>query len=255
VIGLLKEVVNFSIDPINIIIVLGLLSALTYYRKKVRWARGFLIAISCLFLATASSPIPNFLIGNLEKQYAPLIDLNSIAQGEAIDILVLGSGHTADPALPAIGQLSSAALERLTEGIRLYRELSQSRIILSGYGDESAVSQAEVLREAAISLGVEEDRVEMQKEPTTTSEEAEFYGQKFGTQRTLILVTSAAHMPRAKLLFERAGLEPIPAPAGYQIKIDPQERPGWDPFSARNFQKVKSSLHEYVGMVWARWGY
>ncbi|MBK8502205.1 MAG: YdcF family protein [Saprospiraceae bacterium] len=252
-IDLLKEVVNFSLDPINIIIVLSVLAGLTYYRKKFRCARGLLIAVACIFLATVSNPIPNFLIGNLERKYTPFIDLNMVQQDQLVDILVLGSGHTADPDLPAIGQLSSAALERLTEGVRIYLELPQSRIIFSGYGDESAFSQAEVLKKAAISLGVAEDRVAMQREPSTTAEEASSYLKKFGKQGKLVLVTSAAHMPRAMMLFERVGLKPISAPTGYQIKKDAKERSGWNLFSARNFQKVKSALHEYAGMVWARW--
>jgi hypothetical protein len=127
-IEILKDVVNFSIDPINLIIVLGVLSCLTYYQKKIRWTRRLLITIVCIFLATVSNPIPNFLIGILEKKYTPFIDLSMIQEDQTVNILILGSGHTADPYLPAIGQLSSAALERLTEGSGFTRKYHRAEL-------------------------------------------------------------------------------------------------------------------------------
>ena len=33
-----------------------------------------------------------------------------------------------------------------------------------------------------------------------------------------ILVTSAAHMPRSMALFRKRGLQPIPAPADFQVR-------------------------------------
>jgi uncharacterized SAM-binding protein YcdF (DUF218 family) len=110
------------------------------------------------------------------------------------------------------------------------------------------------LKNAAISLGITESRIDVQKDPRTTAEEASTYLRKFGAHGILILVTSAAHMPRAMKLFEGVGLQPVPAPAGFQIKNDPKEKWQLNLFSARNFQKVKAALHEYIGLVWARWG-
>ena len=49
------------------------------------------------------------------------------------DILILGGGHTNDSRLPANNQLSTNALGRLAEGIRIHRELPGSKIITSAY--------------------------------------------------------------------------------------------------------------------------
>ncbi|MCB0668390.1 MAG: YdcF family protein, partial [Saprospiraceae bacterium] len=86
-----------------------------------------------------------------------------------------------------------------------------------------------------------------------TEEEAASYFQRNGTGHSLIVVTSASHMPRAVYLFKKAQLSPIPAPTAYEILKEPGE-----PFlglfiSAKNFRKVEMALHEYLGMLWARW--
>lgn len=226
--------------------------AVLYYRKNTKWLKRLTLALIVIFLATASNFIPNLMINGLEQQYQPLVSLSDLDRNRPTDVLVLGSGHTADPDLPPLAQLSSTALQRLTEGIRIFDQIPEARLIVSGYGDDSARSQAEVLQDAAISLGVPEARIARQSEPTTTEEEAKAYKSTFGTDRQLILVTSAAHMPRAIYLFRKTGSDPIPAPTGYEVLNDPTEPFDWDFFSTRNFRKVEAALHEYIGMLWAK---
>lgn len=57
--------------------------------------------------------------------------------------------------LSANNQLSTTAVGRLTEGIRIHRMLPGSRLILSGYGGDSNVTQALVLYRTALLLGVD----------------------------------------------------------------------------------------------------
>ena len=58
-------------------------------------------------------------------------------------------------------------------------------------------------------------------------------------------------MPRSVALFKKHGLQPIPAPADYQVK----EAQGPDP--TRFFPKagplvqMESAWHEYLGLAWA----
>jgi uncharacterized SAM-binding protein YcdF (DUF218 family) len=69
--------------------------------------------------------------------------------------------------------------------------------------------------------------------------------------RKFILVTSAAHMPRAVALFKKHGRQPIPAPADYRVK----EAQGADP--NRVFPQAiplcwaQIAWHEYLGLAWA----
>lgn len=250
-ISLLKNLTNFFIDPVNLIFIIILIAGIYYYRGKHLITKRLVFAAVIIYFLSATYFLPNILVGWLEKKYTP-IDLESINKsGQKVDILVLGSGHTADPDLPPLGQLSATALQRLTEGIRILERIPESHLILSGYGDESAKSQAEVMFEAALSLQVPAESMSLQSEPTTTEEEASTYAANHPEDHTLILVTSASHMPRAMSLFKKKGLSPTPAPTAFEVVKDPEEPFEWDIFSARNFSKVEMALHEYVGMMWA----
>ena len=249
---LLKSIINFLINPLHILIILMAVSGWWYVRKKYRRLKRTMLFFALFFLLTASYPFPDFLIGQLEGQYTPLQDLSLLRNDSVVHILILGSGHTLDPDLPAIDQLSSTALHRLVEGIRLHHKLPGSQLILSGYAGETAIAQAKILTEAAATLGVSRQAMRMQQEPSTTSEEARVYKEKFGTTSRLILVTSASHMPRAMLIFKNQDLNPIPAPTNYEVKKDPLSGLDLAFFSHENFYKIQRTLHEYVGLLWEK---
>lgn len=64
----------------------------------------------------------------------------------------------------------------------------------------------------------------------------------------VILITDAMHMHRARLSFERAGIEVVPGPTFYQE---------WTPFdpwrlipSAENLRRSHYAIYEWVGLAW-----
>ena len=249
----MRVLVSFFMNPINIIVILYLATIWAVHRKGCRWTKTLTICSLILFLIVATNPVPDFLVRHLESKYEPYQPGQPASQDRPFHILVLGSGHTADPDLPPTGQLSSTAMHRLTEGIRLLHLLPASNLIVSGYGASSNQSQAEVLARAAVALGVREEVVHRQESPSNTAEEAVTYKQRFGNKKPLILVTSAAHMPRAMVIFQHRGLDPIPAPADFRVKDDPEDAFSFRIFSHENFQKVQIALHEYIGILWERW--
>ena len=226
---------------------------MSYFRGWYRLLKGTAVSFIVIFLATGSSPIPNLLATHLENQYSPLIEIDSNAFQLPVHILVLGSGHVADPDLPATGQLTTTAMGRLSEGIRLHEQLPNSVLIVSGYASGSTIAQAEVLADAAVLLGVQESALKVQTKPSTTEEEANTYQEKFGTDHPLIVVTSALHMPRSIKIFENRGLRPIAAPTYYLVKDDPEAAFSWRLLSHENFYKVQAALHEYIGLIYEQW--
>ena len=248
----LKTLVNTLLNPLNTVFLLGVLSLIFYRRRHQKGGKILGWMALSILVATGTDWLPDVLMEHLEEQFSPY----EVA-GDTLDqlhILVLGSGHTADPDLPPQGQLGYSALARLTEGLRIRNTLHGAcKLLVSGYGNKSSRSQADVLAEAAQDLTEAEIEILTQASPSNTAEEAEAYLATFGKEAPLILVTSAAHMPRAMYIFERRGLQPIPAPCDFRVKKDPEAPFSFSLFSSDNFQKVHSALHEYIGILWEKW--
>lgn len=226
---------------------------------KIRWRKRLstkIVLSGLALLLISSTPfIPNILVKSLENRYPVVSVKNLIKNSQPVHILILGGGHTNDDLLPANDQLSNAALGRLVEGIRLQRQIPGSLLITSGYGGREGIAQAQVLLNAAVLLGVEPSEIRMQENPENTWMEATEYRRLFGDTMSLVIVTSAIHMPRAMYLFRKAGLNPMAAPTNHLFKKGKRfNYLFWIP-SAGNIEKMEAVMHEYVGLLCAAIAY
>lgn len=123
-------------------------------------------------------------------------------------IVVLGAGAAPD------GALSDQSLRRLMGGLVLYHRGLAPRLLVMGPGYEGSPVEAEIRAALARDLGVPAAALVVEGRGLTTRHEAALAAarlRELGGHRVL-LVTGAMHMRRARLLFERAGLEVVPAP-------------------------------------------
>ena len=195
------------------------------------------------------------MVEYLENQYETVSIKRLNTLNEPINILVLGGGHTDDTRFPANNQLSDQALVRLSEGIRIHRQLPGSTLITSGGSGESEIAQAKILANTALLLGVDSSHLKMQTQPKNTWAEANEYKRLYADSAQLVLVTSAAHMPRAMYLFRKAGLNPIAAPTNHLVKKGTREKDFWYWFpSSGNIKLMESAIHEYLGLLWYKLG-
>jgi len=112
------------------------------------------------------------------------------------------------------------------------------------------VPEAEVMAQIAMLLGVRPQDVRLEPDSRDTWDQAELIAKMLGRER-LILVTSAAHMPRSMALFKKCGLQPIPAPTDFLIRESPRPLPGRFFPRAASLEEVNAALHEYLGLAWA----
>ena len=139
---------------------------------------------------------------------------------------------------------------RLVEGIRLFRKLPESKLLLSGSGAFDPVPEAEVMAEVAVSLGVDPRKLVLEPKSRDTKDQATMVQRIVGGDR-FVLVTSAYHMPRAVSLFRNRGMRPIPAPAGHWVKQKRYLHPGALFPSAAGIWKSERAIREYLGIAWA----
>ncbi|NBC27891.1 MAG: hypothetical protein GVY08_13590 [Bacteroidetes bacterium] len=240
--------IKFLIDPFNMLWFLVGIGLVCQLMKKKRAATIVFIGAGVWFLIISTPLIPTKLLDSLERQYEP-VRVHQIEDTQApTHIIVLGKGHGFDDRLPANSLLSTKALGRLAEGIRLHNQLPNSTLILSGYSASGRTPQAEMLRNTALLLGVEKEKTRMQTEPGNTLEEAKFYAENYSGNERVILVTSAVHMPRAVMLFERAGIEVLPSPANYRLKGS--WRNVWFRWpSMGSIENMRAAIFEYAALL------
>lgn len=188
--------------------------ALFSWRRWPRVAQAA-IALGLTVLLISSSPwTALWLVSSLEQRHIPV---GPLPQVEAI--VVLGGGTK--PALPPRPGVDVAeAGDRILYGAQLYRAGKAPWLVLSG-GRASWMgggrSEAADMAEMAIALGVPASAILQDTDSLNT------YHNAVNVQRILaekglqhiLLVTSAMHMPRALLIFQRQGLDPIAAPTDF----------------------------------------
>jgi uncharacterized SAM-binding protein YcdF (DUF218 family) len=195
--------------------------------------------------------VPSILVRSLEDRFPPLLDISRVPKGGTIEILVLGGGRSEYTNLSSKGKLTLDSLSRLSEGIRLHRLLPGSHLVFSGMSKGQKYSHAEILKQAALVMGVEEKEISLLPTSENTRMEAFDFTNKFRTDNILILVTDAIHMPRAMLLFRKAGQSPIPAPTNYMMKSEGKKHlKDYGP-SAVNIRMMENAMHEIFGLIWA----
>lgn len=238
--------------PVFWLIMLLALAFRALYKRKASLAL-FLSGFAWLFLIS-SGLVADFLVHNLERKHPPLLEVPVFEEDEPVCVMVLGGGHVSDPRLPANNQLVVTALGRLVEGIRIHKSIPGSKLILSGGTGNDTVSQASVLAGAAKILDITLEELILFEEPQNTRAEAVAFRDGLDGSCRLILVTSAVHMHRSMLEFQRADADPIAAPTNHQFKIRPKSNLLRQLPSAENLRKSESAIHEYVGIFWMKLG-
>ena len=193
-----------------------LLAALGLCWKRSRWT--FVpILVAFLILVTAGNVrFSNNLIKSLEWQYLPS---ENLPKAEAI--VVLG-GATRDEEPPRIIPDMSDRGDRLLYAAKLYKDGVAPIIILTGgriqwYGGKS--SEAKSMATVLELMGIPRQVMVLESRSLNTYENAVYTKEILDHQKIkrILLVTSAAHMPRSLAIFKKQGINAIPAPADFMI--------------------------------------
>ncbi len=259
---LAKRVIETIFSPVGILSTLlfaGII--LSFARSHSRAGRRFLICGSLLFIIFVFTPLAQYLVWHLERQYTPLLVL---PQSPKIDRIVVLAGYAEEhPGFPITSNVSGQTMANLSEGLRLYRMAPQAKILLSGgvakAGEKSvAALMADFLRQ----LGVPEQNLIVEGNSQNTYQNLIEVKKLIGSN-PFVLVASACDLKRAVAVAKKLQMDPIPAPAGIQtlqkrsanMTIEDElslyiESRGY--VSVENLSRLQWAYHEYVGYVWYR---
>ena len=211
---------------------------------KLLAATGF-----CALLIIGFSPLGHALILPLEDRFprpaAPPQDITGI--------IILG-GFEDGTVSHARGVLTlNEAAERLTESVLLARLLPDARIIFTGGNGElfrQGHSGARPVGAYLAAAGVASERIILESESRNTFENAILTRDlvKPAASDRWLLVTSAAHMPRAMATFRHAGFDVVAWPVDYRTR-GTQEL--MQPFNSlgEGIRRVDTATREWLGIL------
>ena len=242
---LAKKVITFFIEPLGLILTLTSIGLYFLYKSSYTKAKFFLSFSLLLLLFLSYPPVGNFLIQQLESQYSKY----DYKDYDIAYIHVLGNGHYENNKWPLSSQIGNASLKRTIEGITIYKKLNKPNIklIFTGYsGFGNTIPNAEINASIARIADIGNQNIIINGGPKDTKEEVDFAKSILGDS-SFILVTSAAHMPRAMKLFKDLGLNPIAAPTDFRGKdLQLLKAP-----SIGSLQLSRIAIHEYLGAAWS----
>ena len=252
---ILKKLLARIFFPVALVLELFLLGwMLQRCTRFKRLGSGMCLLAFGLLAAMSYPPLPNALLGALEQRHPPLT-VSGAALGfpTDTDIVVLGQGLEAGSVRPGLSRVNSTLLARILEGVRLHRLIPGSRILLSIGGRNDAAEENAFVRELAGVAGFDRTAVVLIRNARDTDEELT-QARQLARTPAIVLVTSAAHIPRAMRIAERAGFKPCPAPCDYCVGSGrSNDRIRWSPVNlfpnSANLANTERVMYEYLGLA------
>lgn len=210
---LLKFGAGFILPPGIFFLGFIILAVLLWQRKETAVASG-IIGLTFVFYLLSTNLVAESLLGNLESLYDPPAD----PTGDVI--IMLGGGATQDtPDLDGAGGLSGSPANRLLTTVRLYNRLHVPILVSGGQVYADSGREAVIAKRMLLSLGVKESDILVEDQSLTTRQNAKFSKEilKKNALAEPILVTSAFHMQRAVLDFQKEHVAVQPFPTDYMV--------------------------------------
>ena len=211
-------------------------------------------ALIILFLS-GNTWVSNWLAQSLEWQNIPKTELPT-----ADAIVVLGGGIRSQ-AYPRPDVDFSEAGDRVWYGASLYRAGKAPKIIVSGgriIWKGGGKPESEDLTQLLVRMGVPAGDIIPEADSMNTRDNG-IYVQKIlkaNNFKTILLVTSAMHMPRSMAIFKHLGIKAIAAPTDFRVSQLELDEPNLQTESVilslmpdeEHLTVTTSAIREYIGM-------
>jgi len=244
---LIKVVYSFLLPPgLFILLLLGI----TFWIwKRERKPALILLGITLGFYLSSTPWVGGLLIRSLERQYSQPDALT----GEVI--VVLGGGAVSGtPDLGGEGNLSGSGADRLLTAARLYRATGLPILLSGGKVFADSGNEADISRRQLLGLGIPDKDIIVENKSLNTEQNANFTATILKSRglSNPVLITSAFHLPRAVIEFDKAGIQVLPYPTNYWISRPEKLYAAKFAPSAAGLSFTGVALKEYLGMLAAK---
>ncbi len=234
--------------PLGIAIILLFIAL--FATRRLQLGRAAVAAAIVLLWAFSTRLVSQALLHVLESK-VPGYTVENAPREPAI--IVLGGFMHPPTATHRHGELAEAG-DRLLHGFELYRAGKSPLILITG-GDvpmfgSGIATESEAARTILEEWGVPEPAIMVETRSKNTEENARFSRDLLAARNihSALLVTSAAHMPRAVAVFRKAGLEVFPSPTDFQTGWPTPDLPFEFLPEPDALSNSANALKEYIGL-------
>ena len=227
------------------------------FRKRSRWGAALLGSTFLILFLAGNGFVSSTLVRSLEWRHLPPETYPQV------DAIVLLGGGTHPALYPRQMVEFGEAGDRLVHAAWLERNEHAPILLITGCKlpwSQRPGSPAQDMASLLIFMGVDESSLILEERSVNTYENALFSRAILEAQdvKTILLVTSALHMLRSVLLFEKQGFKVIPAPTDFSVIELSERRPlreTWPDWilafipRAGNVNETTLALKEYLGIV------
>jgi len=238
----LSKVLDILVEPLAWGLLLGVV-ALLWRRGGRRRAALAVVALALPGLAAVGR------VADGLQRLAEAGAVRTYRPDATYDAAVVLSGMVSSGATSASGEVElTAAADRIVRAFELFRGGRVRTLVLVGgepFPREGEPSEPELLRDRLVAWGVPADRILVETRSRNTRENAIEAARLLAAQglRSVVLVTSAAHAPRALGCFRAVGLTPDLLPVDHRAG-GPEG--GWLPRAA-SLERSADALRELAG--------
>ncbi len=213
--------------------------------------RSLLLAATVLLYGASIGVTGDFLLGCLED-VCPKVKISACPEADAVVVL----GGMLDPSESSLEEVAwNDAVDRFEGGLRLMAARKAPVLVFTASFPAWCGAQhpeSEMLAAEAVRRGVPRSAIWVGDAINTAGEAdtLKALGKKNGREiKNVILVSTAWHLPRARLLFEQRGFSVMPYPVDYRGGKDaPKTAIDYFPM-AGNLKKTETAIRECYGIL------
>lgn len=251
---MVKKAVAFFASPLIFVTTAVLLLTVLSWCLRKRWyLRITLGALATLYVL--STPIFSVtLMLPLEKSDSAVFQPEQVPPNMK-GIVVLACRHVERDDFPLVSQYGECSLRRNAHGVLLHKKTQLPLYFTGGLAPGRAMSEGRFNQQFALAMGVRSWMTRAVVGGVDTKSEAEALKTVLPPSSSIVLVTTASHMKRARRYFEDAGFLVTPSPTDHKNhyrEVDYLNPTAYLP-NTRSLKRSELAIYEYLGLVSQLW--
>ena len=246
---LFKKTISSFLLPPGCFIVILIGAGIWFISRRQRPCGIFAIAVGVLLWGMSLAPVSNYLMKGLESG----VTIPARIHGDVI--ILLGGGANDDTRdLTGTGSPSDEMMSRLVTAVRVQRRTGLPVIVSGGAIRKKDTPESWIEKRFLQDLGIPPGKIILEDKSRDTGENARYVAEVCARNgfRNPLLVTSAYHMKRSLLIFQRNRLAVTPLPANFRSV----EHLEFTPYTllprVLHLAITSAALHEYLGQAYYR---